>query len=518
MTDKLAVIYARYSDSKQTEQSIEGQIKKCNEYAERNHYTIIKEYIDRAQTGKTDDRFFFQKMLKDSENKQFDTVIVYAINRFGRNTRQSLNNAYLLESNDITILSATQEFANNPSGKLYRTMVMANDQYYSDELAEKTARGMEINADKCYSNGGTVPLGYRLEKIDPKDDKSKKKYVIDEEAAPIVQEIFTKYADGWSIKAICDNLNERQLKSSTGVAFNKNSLHTMLKNRKYLGVYIYKGVEHEGGMPQIIDQDLFGKVAEKMTVNKKLPARSRAIVDYLLTGKLFCGYCKAMMIGHSSNKVSKGGVKYSYYRCKNQGGGKPCKKKMAHKDYIENIVVDKCRELLSPQNIRRIAKEIMKVAENYDDKTEVHRLEGLLQEAEEGKTSYLAALRACKDDKVREMIFEDLGRVGSQIDELKKQLKIENARRQTITEKKVIDTLSKLAVGDANNMVYRKALVRLLVNKIFLYDDKFTITFNTGDDEVEITDGLLSKIEENLEGKAFCVFNGRGHHREQIRT
>lgn len=102
----VAVIYARYSDSKQTEQSIEGQLKVCNEYARTHGYTILQEYIDRAQSGKTDQRTQFRRMLADSKKKQFDAVIVYAINRFGRNTRQSLNNAYLLECNDVAILSA----------------------------------------------------------------------------------------------------------------------------------------------------------------------------------------------------------------------------------------------------------------------------------------------------------------------------------------------------------------------------------------------------------------------------
>ena len=81
----IAVIYARYSDSKQTEQSIEGQLKVCTKYAETHGYTIIREYIDRAQSGKTDDRTQFRKMLSDSKKQEFDVVIVYAIDRFGRN-------------------------------------------------------------------------------------------------------------------------------------------------------------------------------------------------------------------------------------------------------------------------------------------------------------------------------------------------------------------------------------------------------------------------------------------------
>ena len=57
------VIYARYSSDKQTEQSIEGQLKVCHEYAQKNGYTVINEYIDRAMTGRNDDRPDFQRMI-----------------------------------------------------------------------------------------------------------------------------------------------------------------------------------------------------------------------------------------------------------------------------------------------------------------------------------------------------------------------------------------------------------------------------------------------------------------------
>ena len=86
----VAVIYARYSSEKQTYQSIEGQLKVCYKFSEDNGYSILREYIDEAQTGKTDDRIQFRKMLADSKKGSFDTVIVYAFDRFGRNVLQSL--------------------------------------------------------------------------------------------------------------------------------------------------------------------------------------------------------------------------------------------------------------------------------------------------------------------------------------------------------------------------------------------------------------------------------------------
>ena len=77
-----AVIYARYSSDNQREESIEGQIRECTAYAEKNGITVIKHYIDRALSAKTDNRPEFQQMIKDSEKRLFDIVLVWKLDRF----------------------------------------------------------------------------------------------------------------------------------------------------------------------------------------------------------------------------------------------------------------------------------------------------------------------------------------------------------------------------------------------------------------------------------------------------
>ena len=492
-----AVIYARYSDSKQGEGSIEGQLKVCNEYAKREGLNVLNEYIDRGISGRTDDRPQFQKMIKDSGKKHFEQIIVYQLDRFARNRYDNAHYKNILKKNGVVVTSARENISDDASGIIMESVLVGMAEYYSVELGQKVRRGSRINAEKGLSNGGTTPLGYKI--VD-------KKYVINEETAPIVKEVFYKYANGATMKEICDSLNERQLKSSKKAAFNKGSLQRMLSNRKYLGFYIYEDIIIEGGMPQIIEQDLFDKVQEKLILNKKAPGRARAKAEYLLTTKLFCGHCKTMMIGHSSNQISKKGVIFNYYKCKNQGKDKPCKKKMVHKNYIEDIVVNECKKLLTPKNIQRIAKEVVRIAESYDDRAEIIRLEGLLMESQEARDNQMTTLRACKDDTVKEMIVEDLGRIGAEMKILKQQLEVEATRHYGISEKQIANYLTNLAEGDINNPVYRKSLVSLLVNKIFLYDDRFTVTFNSGDEEVTISDVLLEDIEKSL-----CLINGSAH-------
>jgi len=504
---KSVVIYARYSDNKQTENSIEGQLKTCKEFAKIQGYTIIREYIDRAQSGRTDNRYQFRKMMVDSSKHQFDGVLVYALDRFGRDIIQTLTNEAKLKENGVVLLSATEENKNSPSGRLNRNMHMAFAQYYSEELAQKVKRGLEIKAGQTIFLGGPVPLGYKFEN---------KHYVIDETTAPIVREIFQRYAEGWSYSELAEDLNKRGIRTSTGALFNKNSFFVILHNRRYLGIYRYKMkkqlIEVPGAIPQIIDEKLFNEVAAKMELNRQAPGRNRAKAEYLLTQKMYCGYCHTMMIGHSSNKVSKNGVIYNYYRCKDAGGKRPCKKKMIQKDYIEDVVVRECKKLLTPANIRRIAKEVMLMAQSDEAVTTMQYYESSIKQKKRELNNQMVSLRKCDDDVLRAVIFNDLKTIQAEIDTLDQQHTLEKGKIFVVSEKQVIDRLSKLAQGDIHNLTYRRSLIHIFVNKIFLYDDRFTITFNTGDEPVTITDVLLDDIEKALGNESFCFSEELGHH------
>ena len=153
-------------------------------------------------------------------------------------------------------MSATEHFTDDASGRFFRNIMMSYAQYYSDELSTKIRRGMDYNAEKCLYNGGGVPLGYQIGKD--------KRFEINPNTAPIVKSIFEMYANGKTVTEITDILNAQGIKTSKGAKFNKNSLHTMLKNRRYLGFYIHNGVETADGIPRIISDELFNQVDEIM--------------------------------------------------------------------------------------------------------------------------------------------------------------------------------------------------------------------------------------------------------------
>jgi DNA invertase Pin-like site-specific DNA recombinase len=320
MSEKI-VIYARYSSHSQTEQSIEGQLKVCREYAIKNDYTVIHEYIDRAISGKTDQRPEFLKMISDSSKKQFKYVLVYKSDRFSRDMFDSLKYEITLEKHGVKVLSATESFEDNPAGRMMKNVIRSYNAYYSDELASKIKRGMDLNAEKCLTTGGNVALGFKV-------DESKR-FQIDEETAPIVQQIFEMYAKGENMAAITRFLNNMHVKTSRGNEYNKNSIRRILTNKRYIGFYTYIGGDIPNGVPRIISDEMFNKVKAMLEKNKKAPARSRAKAEYILTTKLFCGRCDSMMTGITG--TSQNGKKYYYYICVQARKGQ-CDKKTVQKE------------------------------------------------------------------------------------------------------------------------------------------------------------------------------------------
>ena len=493
------VIYARYSSSSQREVSIEQQIEVCKKYAEQNGYTIIKVYSDKAMTGKNDNRPQFQKLLSDCEKHLFDGVLVYSLNRFGRNMKQTLDNSYIIEKNGKCLLSATEPFDNTPSGKFMRNIFMTEAQFYSDELSEKILRGMNYNAERCLYNGGGVPLGYKIGKD--------KRFEIDPDTAPIVQSIFKMYADGKTVTEINNLLNSKGYKTSKGVAFNKNSLHTILNNRRYLGYYIHCGYEIAGGIPQIISNELYEQVSDKLKKNKKAPARAKAKVEYLLTTKLFCGHSKDMMTGFSG--TGKQGKVYRYYICNGtKKRPKTCNKKRVNKDYIENLVISECRRLLSAENIRRITKEVVAMSKAEKDNSNLKHLQKLLAENKRKQKNTINAIMESEIESVRKVLGEQIPILKNEHKVLEKQIAIEAEPYQTLSEASVRYFLTSLKKGNINDMKYRKMLIDIFVNKIYLYDDRITITYNSGDEPVTISDKLLSELEEKDEEDKFLFLNG----------
>lgn len=279
---------------------LNGQLKVCYEYARQNKLNVVGEYIDRAQTGTNDNREQFQKMLLDSERKFFQGVLVYQLDRFGRGDIVDALNEDKLNKNGVEVISAKENFSDDPSGNLMKGVIRNINKYYSDELSVKVKRGMDLNADKCYYNGGTVPLGLKLKVVEELNGSfgntiKKKKFIIDEETAPIVKKVFEMYSDGNTIVKIKKYLETKGLK------YSNCKIRTILGNKKYIGIYTHSDKEILNAIPPIIDEELFWDIQKLLEKNKHSRSRLKSKTEYILTTKLYCGNCKSMMVRYKWN-------------------------------------------------------------------------------------------------------------------------------------------------------------------------------------------------------------------------
>lgn len=492
-----AVIYARYSSHNQQETSIEGQLKECYSYCEQHGFTVIHEYIDRALSGTNDQRPEFRQMIKDSASKSFEYVVVYQLDRFARNRNDSAINKIELKKHGVRLVSAKEHVADDPSGILMESVLEGLAEYYSAELSQKVRRGMDINAQKCLSTGGNVALGFKV--------NSEKQFEVDEQAAPIVREIFERYAKGDAIHTIYKSLNERGYKTSRGVPFNKSTLTRLLQNKRYIGVYTYKGTEIPDGLPRVISDSLFEQVQRKLADNKRTHTRAKPECEFLLTTKLFCGSCKEMMRG--TGGTSKTGRQHYYYGCKNVINRKGCKKKNVPKDMIENAVIEVCRQLLSPDTIKKIAKAVIEQNKRDDKDSKLTFLESQLAKVERKQKNLMDAILECDSKAVRQQLYLEVPKLEEEKEQYTLAIAQERVHNIPITQKQIEFFLSELANGDIDNITTRKALIAVLINKIYLYDDddntnvRMVIVFNAGEASPELSVDLLNQFD-NMEQKS----------------
>ena len=156
-----AVIYARYSSDSQREESIEGQLRECTAFAEKNDITILRHYIDRAFSAKTDNRPEFQNMIRDSGKKLFDMIIVWKLDRFARNRYDSARYKAQLKKNGVRVVSATEVISDGAEGIILESVL---EGYAAHTCAEKPVRaipGSSITTTNAYPSRRNAPSAIR---------------------------------------------------------------------------------------------------------------------------------------------------------------------------------------------------------------------------------------------------------------------------------------------------------------------------------------------------------------------
>lgn len=483
------VIYARYSSDNQREESIEGQIRENMAYAKKHGIDIIETYIDRAFSAKTDNRPEFQRMIRDSAKKTFDVVIVWKLDRFSRNRYDSAKYKAVLRKNDVRVMSATESIAEGPEGIILEAMLEGMAEYYSADLAEKVSRGMTENALKCKFNGGaSAPYGYIID--------AEKHYQVNPETAPIVLEIFTRYAEGETTAEIIRDLNNRGLKTSRNQPFNHNSFRNMILNTNYIGVYHYKDIVTPGGVPALVPEDLFYQAQERLHANKRMPGKWKAKERYLLTTKLYCGKCQTMMVGDSS--TNRHGTLYRYYKCA-AAKRHECDKAVVRKEEIEDAVIQKTMEFLSDEDdLKIIVDEIVRISNR--DSSLVPALEARLNEVQ---TALSNIMKAVEKGIVSKTTQARLAELEEEEEKLKTDILREKFNGSGLTAAQVWYFLDKYRHLDMSEVKNRQKLIDHLVGRIILFDDrkvilafhykKEPVIFNL-DDIIGVVEGLDADV------------------------
>ena len=461
-----AVIYARYSSENQREESIDGQIRECYAFARKNNISVVAEYIDRAFSAKTDRRPDFQRMIKDSAKKNFNLVLVWKLDRFARNRYDSANYKATLKRNGVKVMSVTESISEGSEGILLESVLEGMAEYYSAELSEKVLRGHHENALKCRYNGGTLPIGFSIDK--------EKNYHIDPITSPYIVEAFTMYDEGRTMKEIFAVLNQHGLKNQRGGELNLNSVSRLLQNRFYIGEYKYREVLVPDGIPAIIPKDLFDRVQEKLAKNKKAPARHKAEDDYLLTTKLFCGDCQSLMFGESG--TSQSGATYHYYKCSSAKKKTGCNRKPVKKKWIEDAVLDQVKVVLHDDVF--IGDIVHKYLEyQQQENTVIPYLEKSLADTQRSIDNLIAAIEQgiiTPSTKQRLETLEISKR------ELEDKILIENMKRPLRTEDELWAWFRYMRNFDLTRLEERRQLIDVFVNTVFLYNDRFLLTLNFG--------------------------------------
>lgn len=412
-----AAIYARYSSDNQREESIEAQVRAIKEYCGREGIEVVATYVDEAKSATTDDRPEFLRMIKDSQAGLWSLVIVHKLDRFARNRYDSAFYKRELRRAGVRLVSITEQLDDSPESIILESVLEGMAEYYSRNLAREVMKGMKENAYQAKFCGGTPPLGYDV--IDGK-------YVINETEAQWVRLIFDMYTTSRTYKQIIDALNERGARTKRDRPFAKNSIHSILKNERYSGVYVFnKGTKKlhniekedvirvEDGIPAIISREIWEKAQARLRSRRQ--GANSAKRTFLLTGHVVCSKCGGAMTG---NGYMAKGKEYSYYRCAQKKRNFQCDMPDVAQDTLENLVLESLSQIVFNEALMdRIANLVNEYAETQNQE-QAEELSYLKQELEKAQN---------KINNLVDFVAQGLGNR-----DIHDKLKTEGERRDTL--------------------------------------------------------------------------------------
>ena len=502
-----AALYARVSSDRQdVDLSVSAQLRALKEYAKANGYSVAREYVDEAESGRVADRPQFREMIEEGRKPKapFDVILVWKLSRFTRKREHAVAFKSQLRRKGIRVVSITEQAEDNATGRLLEGIIESVDEYYSENLAQEVVRGMREAASRGFFLASNAPFGYKRVKVSD-GAKERPTLVVDPATAPVVREMFEKSLRGSGLKEICKTLNGRGI-TNRGKRWYKGTLHYVLRNEAYTGAAVWgknsKGekaqdpVRVEGAWPALVSRELFDAVQEAMRHRApKVQRPARVGSKFLLSGLLKCGVC-----GRPYRAQGAKSGQFAYYICGTlftEGAG-TCSARYLNAPRLEASVVEKIREwILSEETIAElvtmVAEEIDAMAGELSGRMEVieaelgdvrKRLEKLYEAIETSELTLVVLSPRILSLRHREEQLE------AARDDAERQLEQRRVEMPTTEEIKeyVVDFRDFLEEGTIPEC---KALIRNFVEGIEVNGDEAVLTYTIP----MPTDGVTSDSE-----------------------
>lgn len=503
MTTKTVAIYARVSTIEQAEEgySIDEQIRVLNKFCEREGYLVYDEYVDRGISGKNiSGRPAIQRLLLDAEQKKFEVVLVWKMNRLARKSLDLMNIVEKLDSKNIAFRSYTERYETETStGKLQFQLMAAIAEYERNNIAENVKMGMIARAKEGRWNGGQV-LGYDVVEISSDNRKRKDTHlVINEREANTVQLIFQMYSSGHGYKSIANYINKKGYRTKKGKTFSLNAIKIIVTNPVYAGYIRYNvrkdwnekrrnninpnPIIQKGEHEPIISEEVW-QIAQNVYQSRSCKPNRIHDGEFPLTGIMRCPACGAGMVISRTTNTLKDGTKrvLEYYVCgawKNKGT-LVCRSNGVRTEYADAFTLDKLQRLMHSD---KLIKELVKSVNSRNGKIFVplqKEFDMYAKQMNEVEQKLSKTFDAYTDELIsKAMYVEKAKRLEGQIQELKELMEPLRKQLQGNTVKvvsyemikEVLLNFSK-AFQNALTREQRKRLLHLLIHKITINEDR----------------------------------------------
>ena len=488
-----AALYARVSSDRQdVDLSVSAQLRALKDYARANGYSVARQYVDEAESGRVADRPQFREMIEEGSkpNAPFEVILVWKFSRFTRKREHAVAFKSMLRRKGIRVVSITEHADDSPTGKLMEAIIESVDEFYSENLAQDVTRGMREAASRGFFLGSKAPFGYRRVKVSD-GMKERPTLEVDPATAPVVKEIFESSLSGYGLKEICRTLNDRGI-TNRGKRWYKGGLHYLLTNEAYTGTAVWgrttkvekaqDPVRVEGAWPALVPRELFDAVQQAMRDRApKVQRPGRVGSKFLLSGLLKCGVCGRPYSGQGAKSGQ-----FAYYVCGTlfREGAGTCSARYLNAPRVEDFIVEKIRERILTEEtivelVTLVAEEIDAMAGELSGRLEV--IEAELRDVRKRLERLYEAL------ETSELTLEVLSPRIFSLRHREEQLEAAREDAETQLEQRRVELPTteeiKRYVADFREFLQegtfpeRKALIRNFVEGIEVVGDEATLTY-----------------------------------------